>query len=50
MKKAVEVSEKMAKDLGTERVEKREDISKVSIIGVGMRSHSGVAARCSKSC
>ncbi|MFZ2197879.1 MAG: aspartate kinase [Thermodesulfovibrionales bacterium] len=45
LKKAVEVSEKMAKELGAERVEQRDDISKVSIIGVGMRSHSGVAAR-----
>ena len=45
MKKAVEVSEKIAKELGTERVEHRDDISKVSIIGVGMRSHSGVAAK-----
>jgi aspartate kinase len=45
MKKAVEVSEKIAKELGTERVDKRDDISKVSIIGVGMRSHSGVAAK-----
>jgi len=45
LKKAVEVSEKMAKELGAERVEQRDDISKVSIIGVGMRSHSGVAAK-----
>jgi aspartate kinase len=45
LKKAVGVSEKMAKELGAERVEQRDDISKVSIIGVGMRSHSGVAAK-----
>ena len=45
MKKALEVSEKIAKELGAERVDKRDDISKVSIIGVGMRSHSGVAAK-----
>jgi aspartate kinase len=45
MKRALEVSEKIAKDLGAERVDKRDDISKVSIIGVGMRSHSGVAAK-----
>jgi aspartate kinase len=45
MKKSLEVSEKIAKELGTERVDKRDDISKVSIIGVGMRSHSGVAAK-----
>jgi len=45
LKKALGVSEKMAKELGAERVEQRDDISKVSIIGVGMRSHSGVAAK-----
>jgi aspartate kinase len=44
-KKALEVTEKIAKKLGAERVDKREDISKVSIVGVGMRSHSGVAAK-----
>ena len=44
-KKALEVTETIAKELGAERVDKREDISKVSIIGVGMRSHSGVAAK-----
>jgi aspartate kinase len=44
-KKALEVSETVAKELGAVRVDKREDISKVSIIGVGMRSHSGVAAK-----
>ena len=44
-KKAVEVTETIAKELGAERVDKREDTSKVSIIGVGMRSHSGVAAK-----
>jgi aspartate kinase len=45
MKKALEVAENIARELGTERVDKRDDISKVSIIGVGMRSHSGVAAK-----
>jgi aspartate kinase len=44
-KKALEVTEKIAKKLGAERVDIREDISKVSIVGVGMRSHSGVAAK-----
>jgi aspartate kinase len=43
--KALEVTNAVAEELGAERVDKREDISKVSIIGVGMRSHSGVAAR-----
>ena len=44
-KKALAVTEKIAKKLGAERVDIREDISKVSIVGVGMRSHSGVAAK-----
>ncbi len=44
-RKALEVSEAIAKDLGAERVDKREDISKISVIGVGMRTHSGVASK-----
>ncbi len=42
---ALEVTEAIAKELGAKRVDMREDISKVSIVGVGMRTHSGVAAR-----
>jgi aspartate kinase len=42
---ALEVTGSVAKKLGAERVDKREDISKVSVIGVGMRSHSGVASK-----
>lgn len=45
VKKALGVAESMAKEFGSERVDTREDISKVSIIGVGMRTHSGVAAK-----
>jgi len=44
-RKALEVSEAIAKELGAERVDKREDISKISVIGVGMRTHSGVASK-----
>ncbi len=44
-RKALDVSEAVAKELGAERVDKREDISKISVIGVGMRTHSGVAAK-----
>jgi aspartate kinase len=44
-RKALEVSEAIAKDMGAERVDKREDISKISVIGVGMRTHSGVASK-----
>lgn len=43
--RAREISEEIAKELGAERVDVREDISKVSIVGVGMRSHSGVASK-----
>jgi aspartate kinase len=45
VKRAMDVTEKIASDLGAARVDKREDISKVSIVGVGMRTHSGVAAK-----
>jgi aspartate kinase len=45
MKRAVEVTERIAGELGAERVDERVDISKVSIVGVGMRTHSGVAAK-----
>jgi aspartate kinase len=45
VKRAMEVTEKIAKDLGAATVDKREEISKVSIVGVGMRTHSGVAAK-----
>jgi aspartate kinase len=43
--RAMEVTQKIANDLGAARVDKRDDISKVSIVGVGMRTHSGVAAK-----
>ncbi len=42
---AVEVTGKIAKEVGAKRVDLREDISKVSVVGVGMRTHSGVAAK-----
>lgn len=44
-RKALEVTEAIAKQLGAERVDKRDDISKISVIGVGMRTHSGVASK-----
>ena len=42
-KKAMEITEKAAKDVGAERVVGDDKIAKVSVVGVGMRSHSGVA-------
>jgi aspartate kinase len=44
-KKALEITKGLAAELGSENVVMREDIAKVSIIGVGMRTHSGVAAK-----
>jgi len=43
--KAVDLSNRIAKDLGPWSVEVKDQIAKVSLVGVGMRSHSGVAAR-----
>lgn len=42
---AVEVAGAIGMELGAKRVDLREDISKVSMVGVGMRTHSGVAAK-----
>ncbi len=36
---------KLAKQIGAGKVEHEEDIAKVSIVGVGMRNHAGVAAK-----
>lgn len=44
-KKALEITKGLAAELGAEKVFMREDIAKVSIVGVGMRTHSGVAAK-----
>ena len=45
LKKAVPIIEAVAKDIDAKSVEVVESIAKVSLIGVGMRSHSGVAAQ-----
>ncbi len=44
-KKALKIIEETAKDIGAGGVSSDESISKVSIVGVGMRSHSGVASK-----
>jgi aspartate kinase len=41
--KAVEVSEKVAAQIGAGKVHSNPQMAKISVIGVGMRSHSGVA-------
>lgn len=43
-KKALGLTETIAKELGAKGVSLRDDIAKISIVGVGMRTHSGVAA------
>ncbi len=45
MKKAVPLIQEVAKDVDAKSVALTEAIAKVSLVGVGMRSHSGVAAR-----
>ena len=43
--KAVDLANRIAKDIGAKSVEVKDQIAKVSLVGVSMRSHSGVAAR-----
>jgi aspartate kinase len=43
-KKALEIIEEVAKDIGFREISHNDNIAKVSIVGVGMRSHSGVAS------
>ena len=43
-KKALELVEEISRELGAKGVAGDTDISKVSVIGVGMRSHAGVAS------
>lgn len=45
LKKALAISERAAVKIKAGRVEAAGDVSKISIIGVGMRSHAGVAAK-----
>ena len=44
-KKINEVMKKIVAEIGAKGVTIKEDIAKVSIVGVGMRSHSGVASK-----
>ena len=44
-KKTLALTEGIVAELGAKGVTLREDIAKVSVIGVGMRTHSGVAAK-----
>lgn len=42
--KTLALTQEIAKTLGAKGADMRDDIAKVSIVGVGMRTHSGVAA------
>ncbi len=43
-KKVLELMRKVVAEVGAKNADVKEDIAKISIVGVGMRSHSGVAA------
>ncbi len=43
--KTLKVARRVAKEIGAEGVLEDQSIAKVSIVGVGMKSHSGIAAR-----
>lgn len=44
-RKTLKLTEETAKELNAKGVTLREDIAKISVVGVGMRTHSGVAAK-----
>ncbi|GIX05913.1 MAG: hypothetical protein KatS3mg115_0316 [Candidatus Poribacteria bacterium] len=43
--KALEITRQVAQELGASGVDHDAEIAKVSIVGIGMKSHSGVAAQ-----
>ncbi len=45
LRKAVDLVQRLSQEIGARSVAVTESIAKVSLIGVGMRSHSGVAAK-----
>jgi len=49
LRKAIEVLGKIQEQIGFVEVTHSADVAKVSIVGIGMRSHAGVAARMFKS-
>jgi len=44
-RKALKITEEIVSELGAQDVKLRDDIAKISVVGVGMRTHSGVAAK-----
>ena len=45
LNKAVKVIEKYKKSMGYQNIESKRNIVKVSLVGVGMRSHAGIASK-----
>ena len=43
-KKALKILQEVAAEIGAEEVSSADNIAKVSIVGVGMRNHSGIAS------
>ena len=45
LKRALEVLKSVTKEIGDFQINSSSDVAKVSVIGIGMRSHAGVAAQ-----
>jgi len=45
LEKTMKVAKRVAREIGAGEVIKDESIAKISIVGIGMRSHAGIAAR-----
>ncbi|MFH1202080.1 MAG: aspartate kinase [Candidatus Omnitrophota bacterium] len=45
LSKAMSLTRKMARKIGTGEVLKDQDVARISIVGVGMKSHTGIAAK-----
>ncbi len=45
LKRAMQITDYVAKEIGAGKVEAAGDVTKISIVGIGMRSHAGVAAK-----
>ncbi|MBI4411597.1 MAG: aspartate kinase [Deltaproteobacteria bacterium] len=45
LSRARKIIEQLSPEIGLKRIDADEDIAKVSVVGVGMRSHAGIAAK-----
>ncbi len=45
LEKALSIVKQVAQEIGAKHVETSEDVAKVSVIGLGMRSHAGIASK-----